>query len=228
MSIKLLYSKYKLLWYKTRILVSLIFNVGISIVSCPPILKHQKNISTMAEQNAGARRQAMGLIATPPPGASSRWVGRGRCRRICLHSLNRLRKKIIYWGIYFILFFISSESIVSKTINYRPPCVPQRLRVLFYPSPVTPSCFWLVVACSLSPGGDARPRRILFFSFSVDQFDSWSDVTAFPCMFLPCCTSSPTPPLSPKPNLFDCCMFLVKRRSPTAEAPCLSLSIFVD
>ena len=39
--------------HKARIQLSLIINVGISIISCPPILKHQKKISTMAEPNAG-------------------------------------------------------------------------------------------------------------------------------------------------------------------------------
>jgi hypothetical protein len=39
--------------HKARIQLSLIINVGISIISCPPILKHQKNISTMAKPNAG-------------------------------------------------------------------------------------------------------------------------------------------------------------------------------
>jgi hypothetical protein len=119
-----------------------------------PDFETSKKYINHGQAERWARRQAMG---------SSRWVGRCRCRRICLFSLNRRRKKYFIDGIYFNLFFISSESIDSKTINYRPPCVPQRLRVLFYPSPVTPSCFWLVVACCLSPGGNARPRRILFF-----------------------------------------------------------------
>jgi hypothetical protein len=57
-------------------------------------------------------------MAIPPPGASSQWVGRDRCRRICLDSLNRMRKKLFIDGIHFILFFNNPSSIVSNMITF--------------------------------------------------------------------------------------------------------------
>jgi hypothetical protein len=103
----------------------------------------------MAERNAGHDGRLWWINSQPtPPGASSQWVGRGRCRRICLHSLNRLlRKKVFIDGIHFI-FLYNLSLIISNTITFHPPCALHRSRVLSCTSPVAPACFWLVVECN--------------------------------------------------------------------------------
>jgi hypothetical protein len=55
--------------------------------------------------------------------------------------------------------------IPSKLIKCS-PCAPRRLLIIFYPSVVTPACFWLVVMCYLMFGGRPRPQCI----FSIINF----------------------------------------------------------
>ncbi len=68
----------------------------------------------------------------------------------------------------FILFKFLSPQLHPNRSQYTPPCNPRRSLVLSCPSLVAPAFFWLVVVCSLSPGGGSRPWRILFFHFFVD------------------------------------------------------------
>jgi hypothetical protein len=119
----------------------------------------------MAEPNTGCDgRQAMGWIATPPPGASSRWVGRGWWRRILSDSLNGLRKKNIYWWhpFYFIFCVIYPRSSPTRS-HFIPPCALHRSRVLSYTSPVAPACFRLVVGwiCVIYYEDSPRHKKIL-------------------------------------------------------------------
>ncbi len=162
-----------------------------------PDFETSKNYINHGRAKRWARRQAsMGLIATAPPGASSRWVGRGRCRRICLHSLNRLRKKLFIDGIHFILCLYNLSSIVSNTITFHPPCALRRSRVLSCTSPVAPACFWLVVVCICVVYWPFKAATCFFLLFFVDQFDGRSDATA-PSHTLHPGRLSPSSPLTP-------------------------------
>jgi len=58
-------------------------------------------------------------------------------------------KKIINLMKAFILFYSLPPPTLTapRTIKYRPPCVPRRSHVLYYPSPVTLALFgWLLCA----------------------------------------------------------------------------------
>ncbi len=156
-------------------------------------MKHQKYISTMAEPNAGRDGRPCDEWPPPPPGASSRWVGRGRCRRICLDSLNRMRKKLFIDGIHYILFFNNPSSIVSNTITFHPPCALRRSHFLSFTSPVMPACFWLVVACiCVIYWGWGNVWPFIFCSLSLSP--------AFTCEAPPRLSSAP---------LFSCLRFVI-------------------
>jgi hypothetical protein len=64
-----------------------------------------------------------------------------------------------------ILFYFLHQpnSIVSKTIILRPPCTPRRSRIISYPSPIAPACFWLVVVWHSLSGGHLRTQLYFFF-----------------------------------------------------------------
>ena len=55
------------------------------------------------------------------------------------------------------------NSIPSKSIQSCSPCAPRQSFIMFYPSVVTPACFWLVVVWYLMFGGRPRPRRMFFY-----------------------------------------------------------------
>ena len=110
-------------------------------------------------------------MATPPPGASLRWVGRGRCRRICLDSLNRIRKKLFIDGIHFILFFNNPSSIVSNTITFFiPPALSAGRTSFRVPLPSRPRVFGWLLRVFASFIGRLRPQRIFFsYFFSINS-----------------------------------------------------------
>ncbi len=108
MSIKLLYRKYELVTQNTHSSL-LDYQRRNKYYILPPNFETSKNYINHGQAERWARWQAIGWIATPPPGASSRWVGRDSWQRILLDSLNWLRKKIFIDCIYFILFFASSK-----------------------------------------------------------------------------------------------------------------------
>ena len=126
-------------------------------------------------------------------------------------QLCKSAKKIIYLVMASILFcsILYRNSIASKTTTLRSPHVPSQSLLKIYPLPVAPGCFCLVVECGLLPGGGARPRRFFILPFLLINST---------CTFLPLRTSSQRPTPLSKPNLFDCCVYLVEKQPPTAKA----------
>ena len=61
------------------------------------------------------------------------------------------------------IFSLPPNSIPSKSIKSCSPCAPRRSFIFFYPSVITPACFWLIVVWYLMFGGRPRPRRMFFY-----------------------------------------------------------------
>ena len=104
-----------------------------------------------------------------------------------------------------------------------PPFVPRRSRLVFYPSPVAPAYFWLVVASFELVGSHLRPRRV-FFCF----FYSFNSTPGSGRQHPPTRSALVASPLRRRPQcrsqlLFDCCVPLLYGSHHSGGAPFLSL-----
>jgi hypothetical protein len=187
--------------------------------------QHQKNSSTMAEPNARPDGMAIGISGRPTPETSSRWVGRGHLRRVLFNSLNRLRKKNIYWiHLFYIILAPLPTRPPQNDQMHPPPFVPRRSRLISYPSPVAPAYFWLVVASFELVRSHLRPRRVFFLFFFLLRFDARFRETTPPHTFRPGRVSSPTSPPTSKPTFIWLLCPPFKWRPSKANGPPASLN----
>ena len=101
------------------------------------------------------------------------WVGRGRCRRELLDSINRLRKKIFIDGIYLILFFALSRLDRVRSDHVAPP--PRVFAsVVLHPFKVTAYFFPLIFCQSIrrSVQGDNAPPHVPPWSRALPETPS--------------------------------------------------------
>jgi hypothetical protein len=81
----------------------------------------------------------------PPPGASSERAIQGRGKRILLKLIIRQRNKLICKLAYFILVFNTPHSIVTKTMDYAHPTLPDGCATsIYHPTPMQIFFGWLL------------------------------------------------------------------------------------
>jgi hypothetical protein len=111
-----------------------------------------------------AQRHGRWCLNPPPPG-NLFVMSRVRAHMKDFLLLCKLAREMIYLVKASILFYFLQQpnSIVSKTIILSLPCAPHWSRIISYPSPVAPACFWLVVVWHSLSGGHLRSRLYFFF-----------------------------------------------------------------
>jgi len=145
---------------------------------------------------------AVANLPTPPPGASSERVGRGRCARVLFNSAHRPRKKLITkLNDLFYVFTSCSTPTPPKQWNCASPAPPARRTFPPYYPPSQPPVFGWLLRLKSSTGGHLRLRCILYYIFFVDQFATPNDGTVPPHVLLAQRASTLTPPLPLPPTI---------------------------